>query len=1406
MKKAKKNVDVTNSKSLHQDIALIYKKAIDTYVNEGKETSTLALSEKQRLQFFQERPTTEMLLKRKKTNPLLEEGKIEGHLRDRKGEFYLTPEAIGLLVEKKIIQNNTSYNKENIFIVENDSSLLRDILKNLNLNNDSDAKFIYVHGIHAIPFYLRKETEKIRCFIVDPEPIYEFPKDIIFGLETAFGNPCIIFSTTCLQKDFYSCSTFAIKALMYFVKHGDEIFPHLESKITLTTGQHFLDSRDLMPQLLKMSQDSQLFSDSILNAIVSRKAGKTLREYRAAYKRIIDDKVFNTAAIEKRYKYFSELNDFIRSQTRASISEDASEKLPKELAHIIEKFSSNPSRCSQSVHSVFIDFKTTLEKLIELRNFRVDQSSEQTKKAEFDQHVDQLLNSYPTDCEASKFLNQIIQDIKKHKNLLKVDTPRITIADPHPDRKLYNDYYNHSCYQQLMPYCQLANLTEKNGIAEEHALKLSILFDNTNDALHYIHKNIKINKLAIHDACLFILPDVSKCSFNIWKKKIKTYINDPNFRQLLGNLPELEKFFKEKSTKKLLENIREELQTLKTKIRKKNKRFKCLKKHRERLNDAEQEEYSQIVQDLSEMKKDLFEKSLGLPFEEIDLLTLKACMEIYSNQKSGSSAYLLKNGLTQKDYVYFTILNRDNAGKNIPDLTISHKDHPNYILRKLDVANSQRDAELAACLGKLTNCCQFLGGAGSSCVVHGLTNSNGGFYVLFNQEEQVIAQCWAWRSKKGAIVFDSIEAKNNKYYEGIIIQYFKLLAKEIIEKNYTYKVSCGATSGISSKMDGVEDDSVEDFIDYWGYCDSTLQKVLCDKYRPYLFYNTEARLVEETHKKIQQVMQNQEPLLHSNFLYQLINWMLLRNIIKVADLHNQLIEIARKEKREKELLNIIKTGKKIIEIDKKFYRDKSAQALLLKELKEEPLLSSIRLESGNTLLHKAVMNEEEQIIKYLLDQGLNVNSINIDNESPLHWAAEYSAASVKLLLDKGADVNAINRKRQTPLHIAANYNIESTVKLLLDKAADVNVVASNNGYIPLHYAAKWGNMANVKLLLNKGANIHAIAKNGNSLLHLALRGDCDEDFIKLLLDNGANVNALDKRKYYPLQHAIKSNDETNETIVKMLLDKGANVNGMLALMFRHRTTMLHFVIIKKCNEAIVKLLLDKLADVNAEDHNRCIPLHYAASIGNMAIAKLLLEKAANVNAVDKKGYIPLHYAVKAGNMTIVKLLLDKGANVNVIIGNGNTLLHFAIRENCNEAMIMLLLQHKDIEVNAPDEDGLTPLCLAFQKRLANVVSLLLQHVVSLHKNSNISNKDATDLLNPIEQKHQIVVSQLQSHSGALFSVQTLNKIQNKVKLENDRTLSTLFFLNLTQKRKELKNISEIITQKFISSDNCKITI
>ena len=95
----------------------------------------------------------------------------------------------------------------------------------------------------------------------------------------------------------------------------------------------------------------------------------------------------------------------------------------------------------------------------------------------------------------------------------------------------------------------------------------------------------------------------------------------------------------------------------------------------------------------------------------------------------------------------------------------------------------------------------------------------------------------------------------------------------------------------------------------------------------------------------------------------------------------------------------------------------------------------------NTLLHKAVLKKFDiEIIKFLLEHGANINSININKETPLMaGAGSGSLEAVKQLVSYGdTSINATNRSGKTALMLAAKENELEVVQYLIDQGADVN--------------------------------------------------------------------------------------------------------------------------------------------------------------------------------------------------------------------------------------------------------------------------------------------------------------------------------------------------------------------------------
>jgi CxxC motif-containing protein len=134
-------------------------------------------------------------------------------------------------------------------------------------------------------------------------------------------------------------------------------------------------------------------------------------------------------------------------------------------------------------------------------------------------------------------------------------------------------------------------------------------------------------------------------------------------------------------------------------------------------------------------------------------------------------------------------------------------------------------------------------------------------------------------------------------------------------------------------------------------------------------------------------------------------------------------------------------------------------------------------------LHRAVFHRQFEIVKFLLDQGADVN-ITRDGNAPLHIAVENGLIEyVKLLLERGADINQQVGKinpyhpgdQETPLHIAAQKGYLEIVKILLDKGAFINaqttIYEAGGGYTPLALAINSGHIEVVQFLREHGAKL-----------------------------------------------------------------------------------------------------------------------------------------------------------------------------------------------------------------------------------------------------------------------------------------------------------------------------------------------
>ena len=116
----------------------------------------------------------------------------------------------------------------------------------------------------------------------------------------------------------------------------------------------------------------------------------------------------------------------------------------------------------------------------------------------------------------------------------------------------------------------------------------------------------------------------------------------------------------------------------------------------------------------------------------------------------------------------------------------------------------------------------------------------------------------------------------------------------------------------------------------------------------------------------------------------------------------------------------------------------------------------------------------------------------------------------------------------------------------------------------------------------------------------------------------------------------------------------------------------------------------------------------AARNGHLDICRLLLDKGAKVEAKNSDGWTPLHYAARNDHIEIVRLLCDRGADVEACSNDGRRPLHTAAM-NGRISVVKELIEERNAEINARDEDGWTALTYARHNNEPDVAAYLVLH-------------------------------------------------------------------------------------------------
>lgn len=315
---------------------------------------------------------------------------------------------------------------------------------------------------------------------------------------------------------------------------------------------------------------------------------------------------------------------------------------------------------------------------------------------------------------------------------------------------------------------------------------------------------------------------------------------------------------------------------------------------------------------------------------------------------------------------------------------------------------------------------------------------------------------------------------------------------------------------------------------------------------------------------------------------------------------------------------------------------------------------------GNTALHHAARNGDQDLARLLVEAGIEVDRRNHEGEKELHRALFRSnrplrdqpgdVAIARLLIEHGAEVD---------IWVVSALGDAETVERMLKENAELanfrcgRVNNKNASTYPLGVAAREGHIEVVKLLLDHGADPDGKCHRQGALIHVAgplayaiERGHFE--VANLLIDRGAAVDAPanDSELGVPDEALLSGNQDLIDRVV---------VGGGRPMMWTYMKAKQYCVIAELLDRAMAVREAGFLAQDRSEGVIRQA-MRWGLSFGDANVVSMVLRCKPDFDS--DYWFECLRWGLQSGSSDTVRLILDYGIDANIRGPERSTLLHW----------------------------------------------------------------------------------------------------------------------------------------------------
>ncbi|WP_223844916.1 ankyrin repeat domain-containing protein [Orientia tsutsugamushi] len=233
-------------------------------------------------------------------------------------------------------------------------------------------------------------------------------------------------------------------------------------------------------------------------------------------------------------------------------------------------------------------------------------------------------------------------------------------------------------------------------------------------------------------------------------------------------------------------------------------------------------------------------------------------------------------------------------------------------------------------------------------------------------------------------------------------------------------------------------------------------------------------------------------------------------------------------------------------------------------------------------LQDAIISGDIKYVELFFSQYntiINLQDENNDNYTALHYAVIYNQIEIiKIILEYNPNIKLQDHDGNTALHYAAAYGHTNIAELLLKYDPDCTNLLDEDNWTALHYAAAYGNIGSIKLLLKYNSEISNLQDIcGNTALHYATA--CGYTSIaELLLKHDPDcINLLDQDNWTALHYAAAYG---NIGSIKLLLKYNSKISNLQDIL---GNTALYYAA-TRCHIESAKLLLNHNPKIELQDY------------------------------------------------------------------------------------------------------------------------------------------------------------------------------------------------------------------------------